>query len=260
MRKFSLGMPIAALAACATITGEPINIVPVFLSDPTGAKAVTGFVGENDEVYRLPVRAIGTASLQEGASITGDMATRHVPGSTVLFPAASSDGQVFCASSNTNAADPPQYDRMIREFVCFQDTAQTGAFTRAFSVGGQVAAFPVMASHRTAWQELDRPIAYTASTQTPYPADFVMRIVLRRTVPDKNVVFVAQEVGLGDDFETVDYERYELGTDGEVDIFGGRFRFTGLTEQGATVEVIQPVPVRPVALQYTPARTFYVPG
>lgn len=253
-------LAIAALAGCSSVSGERNSAIPMFATDPSSAQSADGFVAENDIFHSLPVKAIATVRLEQATEASADFVGRHVAEGTILFQAAGSEGRMFCASSNTDAESPPQYDRLIRVFACFQDTDEDARFDRVFTADGMSTAFPVLAQYRTAWEVLPNPVSYRAAADNSYPAEITMQFVLRRSVPDKNVVFVGQEIGRPGEFETIEYERYALDGNREFEMFGGKFRVSGQTEKGAVVETVRPVPSRPVLLDYTPARTFHVPG
>ena len=257
---------ILAKAAIATFCAYtvPVNagssIVPMFVTAPEGGEAVDGFVEENQAFYIVPVVSGVTVTLAQKIAVPGSVMMRHIAADTVLFQAASTEGIAYCASSNKGSADPPQYDRMLRVFVCLRDDDRDGVFDRALTTGGEAAVFPVMQDGDNDWHALDEPVPYTLSTKQPYPVDYSMQFVLRRTVPKKDVVFVALRISNGEEAETISYDRYELGPNGELELFGGRFRVAEMTKDGAQFEIDRPIPVSPVILGKSPARAFYVPG
>ncbi|MDP4574668.1 hypothetical protein Q9K02_05890 [Qipengyuania sp. G39] len=258
------GILAAAAITISCVLTPPANarssIVPLFLTAPEEGEAADGFVEENDAFYSVPVVSGVTVTLAQRIAVPGSVITRYVAADTVLFQATSTEGIAYCASSNKNPDDPPQYDRMVRVFVCLRDDDRDGAFDRALTTGGEAAAFPVMQDGDNDWRALDEPVPYTLSTTQPYPVNYSMQFVLRRAIPKKDVVFVALRIANGDDAETISYDRYELDSKGELELFGGQFRVTGMTKDGAQFEMMRPIPIRPVILGKTPARAFYVPG
>ena len=251
---------VAVFCASTVPVSARSSIVPLFVTAPDGGEAAEGFVDENDAFYTVPVVSGVTVTLPRKIAVPGSVMTRYLAADTVLFQAASSDGIAYCASSNKDPDAPPQYDRMVRVFVCLRDDDRDGVFDRAMTTGGEASVFPVMQERGIDWRALDEPVPYNLSTERPYPVDYTMRFVLRRALPKKDVVFVALRIGHGSEAETISYDRYELGPDGELELFGGRFRVTSMTKDGAQFEVVRPLPIRPVILGKTSARAFYVPG
>ncbi|WBY17709.1 hypothetical protein PF049_06095 [Erythrobacteraceae bacterium WH01K] len=257
---FLLAAVTSLSCAFATPASARSSIVPLFLTAPEGDQAAEGFVDENEAFYSVPVVSGVTVTLAQRIAVPGSAMTRYVAADTVLFQATSTEGIAYCASSNKDLDDPPQYDRMVRVFVCLRDDDRDGAFDRALTTGGESAAFPVMQDGDNDWIALGEPVPYTLSAEQPYPVAYSMQFVLRRAIPKKNVVFIAARIGNGDEAETISYDRYELGPRGELELFGGQFQVSAMTKDGAQFELVRSMPIRPVILGKTPARSFYVPG
>lgn len=260
---FFCTVPALLSAGCATgLTGVATNAVPALIVTPEVLNASSGFVKQGRSLWLQRVTLQADAKLTEAAVVTGSRNNVTVNPGSILFSAAFEGRQIRCSGVSETADPSAQYQHFNRDFFCFDDQDGDGKFDRYFVTVGPLPGYPTFGEDRSTWRDL-APVAYQRDPAIRFPTSFIAGVMLRSVDPDDNEVslefLVAPELpGKNVPHLMPAGHHFRPDASGLVNVQGAQVRLTGLTKDGANVELVKPMDSQLFAVRYRAARSVYV--